>query len=667
MSDQPSPRASRFGEFELDTAAYELRRRGRRVRLERLAMDLLILLVDQRDQLVTRAEIVDRLWGRNVFLEVDASVNTLIRKIRRALGDSVDHPKFIQTVQGKGYRFIAPVEIATTIVAAPPATEGAATKADPMRRSDDGSIPRESPELTAPSSADPPVTVAVAERRRWRVTHVALGIIVLTVVAVTGWLARGKLVRADVAPVRLAIMPIENLTNDPEREYLADGLTEESGASLGQIVDPERVTVVGRMATRRYKGSTKSPAEIGRELSVDYLVVGTLLAEGGRLRVASHMIRVSDQAQLWPRSYDPDDPGDRFAVQQELGTRIAALVGTQLSPERLGGLAQRQTANAGAYDLYLRGRDLGNRLTPAMTQRALEAYGRATLLDPDYPLPWSGIADALSQGTMSGDLEPMKVRDRATAAAERAIKAGAMLPEAQTSLGIQQFFLGWDWRRAEAAFREALRIDPRHAMAHRVLGVVLSHGNRHAEARSELQRARELEPGYAMNYALSALVEFHARDFGAALSYAQRGLELNPEFWVARYQLAQAREQLGQSELALQDLAIGAGLSNNNSKALSMRGYILAKTGKPAEARAVLQQLDEASGKRYVPPYARALVLAGLGDRDSAFEWLEKALAVRDVHLVFLPVDPKWDAFRSDPRFQDILRRCAFTAGRSSP
>ena len=523
MPDQPSPRVLRFGDFELDAAAYELRRRGRRVRLERLAMDLLILLVDRRDQLVTRSEIVDRLWGRDVFVEVDASVNTLIRKIRRALSDAADSPRFIQTVQGKGYRFIAVADIESPLTEVAPASAAPASRAE---------------------------GVFIDQGRR-RLGRVALGLAVISLAAVTGWLVRPRLVGTDLAPLRVAIMPIENLTGDPERDYLADGLTEEAGASLGQTLDAQLVTVLSRMSTRQYKGSRKSAADIGRELSVDYLLVGALLAQADRFRINWHLVRVSDQAQLWPRSYDPDSPSDRFAAQQELATRIAGLIGSPLSAERLAALNQRQTSNQEAFTLYLKGRYLGNQLTPATTIRALEAFVGATKVDPNYALPWSGIADALTQGTISGDLEPMKVQDRVNGATARAIKTGSLLPKRRRPSAFSSSSWDGTGRAASPRFREALRIDPRHAMAHRVLGAVLSHSGRDDEARVELARARELEPAYAMNFALSAMVEFHARDFAAAAAYAQRGLALEPNFWVTRYHIAQAYEQLGRHEEAL--------------------------------------------------------------------------------------------------------------------
>lgn len=635
MSDPASFRSARFGDFELDVAAYELRRRGRRVRLERLAMDFLILLVKRPGQLVTRAEIVEQLWGKDVFVEVDAGVNTLVRKLRRALGDAVDHPRFIETVQGKGYRFTANVELDPEPRMYSPARS---------RRDSSPQVPVVEPEASNPITA----------RRR----RIAAWPLALAGIAILGWLVWGRST-AGTEPIRVAVMPFENMGNGIERDYVTDGLTEETAASLGQVVDADRVLVLGRMSTRAYKETTRSIAEIGHALAASYLVIGSVRAEGGRLRVTSALVRVSDQEQVWSKSYERE-PQSMLTMQQELGEAVAREVGLRLQPERVHGLAQRQTGNADAYDFYLRGRHLGNQLTPAASQRALEAYGRATTIDPDYALAWSGIADALTQGTISGDARPLSVQGRVRDAAARASKAGPMLAETHTTIALQHFFLDWDWRRSEAAFRKAIEIDRRHAMAHRVLGVVLSHMNRPDDARAELKRGLELEPGHAINYALSAMAEIHAGDMDAALQYARRAVALDAEFWAARYHLAQVYEQLGQSDRALEEIGIGARLSNSNSKALSLRGYILARTGRRVEALDVLGVLEQLSRTRYVPPYARALVYAGLDERDATFEWLENALVERDVHLIFLPVDPKWKRFRDDPRFQSIVNRCGF-------
>ena len=649
MADRSSLPALQFGEFVLDVAAYELRQGDRSVRLERLAMDLLMLLVERRDQLVTRGEIAERLWGPDVFLEIDASVNTLIRKIRRALHDPVEQPRFIQTVQGKGYRFIAAVSVI------PAASPLPAPVSDPP---------------APPIALDPEVARASGRRREdgaartfYSRTRLVAWTVAAALAVTVGWSWHLRRVGAR-APVVVAVLPFENLSGDAEREYLADGLTDETAASLGQTIDPERVTILARVATRPYKGSAKSAAEIGMELGAEYLIVGSLQAEDDRVRVTSTLVRVRDQAQVWSQTY-AREPVSLLSMQQELGAAVAQQVRLQRSPERVESLIHRQTDNAEAYDLYLRGRYYWNQLTPATTKRALDAYSKATALDPHYALAWSGIADAYTTGPIMGDARPLGVRDLSRHAADRAVRAGSRLAEPHTSAAVHQFFLEWDWRRAEASFRQAITIDPSYAMAHRLLGVMLSHGSRHDEARRELRRARELEPNYVMNHALSVMVEYHAGDLEAAIAHARRALALDPEFWIAHYQLAQVLEGFGRTDAALEALASAARFSNHsNSKPLALRGYILARAGRRSDAADTLSTFEAISASRYVPPYARALVYAGLGDLDQMFGWLEQAFVERDVHLIFLTVDPKWQVFRKDARFQDLVRRCDFLRAR---
>jgi TolB-like protein/DNA-binding winged helix-turn-helix (wHTH) protein len=645
MVDQSSARALRFGDFVLDVPAYQLRRHGRAVRLERLAMDLLLLLVERRGELLTRTEIVERLWGREVFLEVDASVNTLIRKIRRALRDSVDDPHFIQTVQGKGYRFIATVEVLPPpgdgVVLRPPDVFGG-----PLVRSEPATELPQQPTL-----------------RRRRASGRTLSIAVGSFVVLGGLLAWWLYGRPGATPVTIAVMPFENLSGDGGREYLSEGLTDETAASLGQIIDPQRAIILGRTATTPYKGTRKSPAEIGRELGAQYLVFGSVRTENAHLRVSSNLIRVRGQAQVWSESWEYNrDRARMLDIQQELGTVVAQQIRLRLTPERLNGLAQRQTRSLDAYDHYLRGRSFWNQLTPASTRRAMASYQQATALDPQYAMAWSGIADAWATGPIHSDIPPLDVRERAREAATRALDHGGLLAETHTSEGVRQFFLEWNWPGSEAAFLRAIEINPNYAMAHRNFGVLLSHSGRADAARKELTLARELDREYVMNHALSAMIEFHAGNMDAAVGHARRGIAIDPAFWITRYHLAQVYEQQGLTDRALEELASALPSSNGNSKVPSLRGYVLAKAGRSAEARAVLASFEQLSTARYVPPYARALVYAGLGDRDLMFQWLEKAVAGRDVHLIFLPVDPKWGAFRADSRFQDVLRRCGFSA-----
>jgi DNA-binding winged helix-turn-helix (wHTH) protein/Flp pilus assembly protein TadD len=457
----------------------------------------------------------------------------------------------------------------------------------------------------------------------------------------------------------LAVLPFENLSADPEREYLADGLTEETSASLGQI-DPEHLSVIGRTSVMAYKRTKKTVAEIGRELDAAYLLESSLRAEGERLRITCKLIRVRDQVQVWSESYD-SEPRSLLNFQRELSGAIAQQIRVRLSPDRLNGLARRQTGSAEAHDLYLRGRHFWNQLTPATTKRASEYYSRATALDPEYALAWSGLADAFSASPINGDAPPLVAAPRAREAAAHAVQAAPDLAEAQTSWALVKFWFDWDWASAETALRKASAIDPSYPFAHRMLGILLAHMGRHDEAQVAIRRARELDPLVAVEHALSAQVAFVAKDYAAALQFARQSIVVDPEFWIGLFQLGQAYVQLGESELALDALNNAGRFSGGNSKVLSLRGYLFAKLGRTNEALQVLNTLEAIARDRYVPPYAMAQIHLGLGDRDLALEWLERAFDVRDVHLVLLPADPKWDSVRGDARFVALLKRCGFT------
>ena len=574
----------RFGEFELDVAAYELRRVGRPVRLERRPMELLMLLVERRNDLVSRADIVKKLWGDDVFVDVDMSVNTAIRKVRQALGDSPDAPTYVTTVQGKGYRFTAGVEEADRHDAA----------------------------LSGTSD---------------RVT--------------------------------IAVLPFENLSADPDREYLADGLTEEAIAVLGQI-DPKRIAVIGRTSVTSYRKTTKALAEIGRELGAHYLVESSIRSEGGRVRITSKLIRAADQAQVWSATFD-NEPDSLLEFQRELCSVLATQIHLNLSPVRLDAIERRQTRDAEAYRLYLEGRYFFNQLTPTTTRRAMECYTRAATLDPDYALAWSGLADAYASSPINGDADPRVVTPLARAAADHAVTHKPMLAEAQISLGILHYFLDWNWSKAEAAFRRAIELDPNLAVGHRMLGILLASMTRHDEARAAIRRARELDPLYVMHQSLSSQIAFFARDYDAAVHFARQAIVIDSSFWIGYLHLGQALEQTGEIDKALAALD-QAGRLSGNSKPISLRGYILARQNRTDDARDVLRTLEAIARERYVPAYAMALVHGGLGDSDAAFESLERAFQMGDVHLLFVPADPKWDAFRADARLNALIAKCGFAA-----
>jgi len=582
----PQPSVYEFGEFRIEAGKRLLLRDGAPVPLTPKAFDTLLHLVQNRQRIVEKDELMQVIWPDTTVEENNLNQN--ISTLRRVLGESRGENRYIATIPGKGYRFIADVD-------------------------GRGSLPA----------------------------------------AVHGLPER----------VTLAVLPFENLSSDPERKYLADGLTEETIAALGQI-DPDHLGVIGRTSVMAYRKTKKTIAEIGSDLGATYLIESTLRTEGGRFRVTSKLIRVEDQVQVWSASYD-SEPTGMLNFQRELSAVIAEQIRLRLSPERLSALARRQTRNAEAYDLYLRGRHYWYQLTPPTTKRAVEYFSRATQLDPEYALALSGLADCYSGSPINGDAPPLAMWPLAREATARAVAAEPNLAEVQTSLGFVRFWFDWDWRGAEAAYRKAIDLDPSYPMAHRMLGIVLAHMGRYAEARPEMNRLRELDPLLAANQALSAQVAFAGRDYAAAVQFARQAIVIDPEFWIGLIQLGQAYEQLGESELALVALNKAGRFSGGNSKAISLRGYLFAKLGRVNEAREVLHALEAMARERYIPPYAMALVQAGLGEKEKALEWLERAVEVRDVHMCFPPIDPKWDVFRSDPRFQSLLKRCGFSEGRA--
>ena len=462
--------------------------------------------------------------------------------------------------------------------------------------------------------------------------------------------------KMSASQVVLAVLPFENLSPEPEREYLADGLTEELVAVLGQI-DPE-LSVIGRTSIMTYKGSKKSLTEIGSELGATFLIESSIRTEGGRIRITSKLVRASDQVQIWSGSYD-SEPSSMLGFQRELSTTIAHQVRLRLSPSRLDALKRRQPHNPEAYDAYLRGRYFWNHFTPATTRRAVEYYQRAVELDPEYALAWSGLADAYASSPIHADVRPHDVWDKAREAVEHAIRAEPELAETQASLGLLKFWLDWDWPAAEAANRKAIRLDPAYSLAYRMLGIVVGHIGEHPdEAQEAMNRARALDPLQAMHHALSAQVALVSRDTSAAIEHARNATIVLTDFWIGHYQLAQAYEQRCEYESALTSLDRAAGFGGGNSKVLSLRGYVLAKVGRKDDALAVLRTLQTLAQQRYMPPYAMALIHAGLGEEDAVFASLDRAFDVHDVHLALLPTDPKWDSLRADSRLVALLGKC---------
>src|ERR1039458_3211568 len=572
----------KFSDFELDERAYELRRAGRALKLERIPMDLLCLLARNAGQLVSRDAIIEKLWGKDVFLDTDNGINTAVRKIRQILSDDPRNPRFVQTVPGKGYRFAAPV------------TDEPHVMLEPSRNLD------------------------VSQR------------------------------------VMLAVLPFENLGNDMEQEYFSDGLTEETIAYLGQL-DPQSMGVIARTSSMVYKRTTKTIAEIGRELGVNFVLEGSVRRERQRIRITAQLIRVTDQTHLWAESYDREI-GSVLGVQAELGVSIAKKIKIQLGGKEKPTLVADAERNPEAHDAYLRGRYHWAKRTFAETRKAIEYFRKATDAEPTYARAYAGLADCYITLPMTSDMPSKDCFPKARAAVSKALELDGNLAEAHTSLGTIRFWFDWNWSGAEECYQRALEINPNYVVARLYRAHCLSNAGRHEEAIAEINRAVRLDPLSPILSTLLAEFLYHARRYDQAVTQFHNAVELAPRFWIAHLNFAKGYEQIGEHGRAIAELELARTSSDGNTEPISLLGYVLAKGGRHTEAENALAELIALAGQKYVPPMNIALLYAGLGKQDLIVEGLERGIRDRDVRVTFLR-DPKWDRLRENPRFREILRQ----------
>lgn len=570
-----------FEGFELDRGACELRRAGKNVPLERIPFELLSLLLDGRGRVVTRDEIIERIWGKDVFLETEHSVNTAIRKVRVALGDDPASPRFVRTVPGRGYRFVASVR-----------------------------------ETTGPGAGT---------------------------------------AGAEAARSMLVVLPFENLDQDPSQEYFSDGLTEETISTLGRLA-PARLGVIARTSSMTYKRTQKTVAEIGRELNVDYVLEGSVRRGSGRVRITAQLIRASDQTHLWAQNYDRELK-DVLNVQSELGHAIAAQVQIRLAPHHAQQLGAAGSMNESAYDAYLRGRFYSSKRTRPNIERAIEYFRQATTIEPRMAIAYAGLADCHAILPITSDYRPRDAFPAAEHAATQALQLDPGSAEAHCALASIRFWYSWDWRASEEHSRDAIERNANYPLAHLFYGHMLSNTGRHDQAIAEIDLARRLDPFSPIINALCAEFRFHAGRHDEVFPCVARSLEIDPHFWVAQIVLAKVCQLLGRYEEALDAAQKAREFSGANTEALALIGYTYALMGKRAEAEATVEELRSLSARTFVPPYNLATIYTGMGDFDAALDSLERAYQDRDVHMVFLKVEPKWDVLRSSARFQRIIKQ----------
>lgn len=628
MDSQPGAETTvRFAGFELNLKTGELRQDGVAIRLQPQPTLILTLLVSRPGSLVTREEIQQRVWGTETFIDFDTGLNSAIRQIRHALKDDTEAPRFIETVPRRGYRFLAPLE----------------------KIENDGREPAVQP-LATPYRSD---TIHAAKPRAWRHAKwlLAGGVMLasLLVIVIWPWLSRG---RGDAID-SVAVLPFVNASTDPDAEYLSDGIPE---TLIGQLSQIPRLKVMARSTVFRYKGANVDPQKVGRELNVRAVLTGRVLQRGEMLTISMELMDVRDGSQLWGKQYNRK-LADTLAVQEDIAREVTDKLRLRLASVEEKRLTAHVTENVEAYQLYLKGRYHWNKRTPDGIQKAIESFQQAIEKDPGYALAYAGLADCYH--VPANPLPPRKKMPLAKAASMKALQLDDTLVEAHTSLARVLFVYEWDWPAAEKEFKRAIELNSRYAPAHQWYGGYLTATGRFREADAEKKRALELEPlSLVINFEVG-LASYFSRNYNQAIDQFQKTLELDSNFPPPHTFLAAAYEQKGmlkEATTAFQK-AITITQGPARTQATAGLGYVYAVSGRKAEARKILAELQTLSEHSYVPATDMALVYAGLGDKDKAFAWLDKAYAEHSFALSNLKVEPRFDLLRSDPRFADLLRR----------
>ncbi len=630
----------RFDQFELDLRTAEIYKEGKRIKLQDQPCQVLVLLTERPGELVTREELQKRLWPNETFVDFDHGVNIAINKLRDALGDSAERPRFIETLPRRGYRWLAPVECVGDISAN-------------VRVAVPVSAPRDV------RSSRGGATEAVPASKVWLLPTVATsGIAFLCVLALLFALDVGKLrtrLPRSAVPVRIqsiAVLPLENLSHEPEQEYFADGMTEELIKSLGKI---GALHVTSRTSVMRYKKTDKSLPQVARELNVDGIVEGTVQRSGDRVRITAQLIHAPTDHHLWSESYDRELK-DVLALQDEVARAIANEIKITLTPQEQMSLAAVRPVNPGAYEAYLKGRYYWNKRTAEGIKKASDYFQQAINQQPNYGIAYSGLADCNSGLAWHGFASPTEALPRAKAAALKAIEIDPTSGEAHASLALVLSHQR-NWAAAENEFKRALQLSPRYANAHHWYGDYLSVVGRHEEALVEAKRAFELDPLSPMINTWLGLRFYHARQYDEAIEQGRKILEFDPSFAPAHLLLGQAYVQKGLHAQAISELQSATSLSGDSPIYMAQVGVAYAAAGKNAEALSVIDQLQKVARQSYVSSYGLAQIYAALGDKQHAMKWLQSAYDERAVWMQYLKVDPVLDSVRSQPRFQNLVRQ----------
>jgi len=620
----------------VDVREGELHKHGVRIKLQDQPFRVLQILLEHPGGVVTREELQRQIWPSDTFVDFEGGLNNAVKRLREALSDSAEQPRYIETVPKRGYRFIAPVQAADS------ALEASANAF-----------------VTPPPAADSREPLAPSPLERLRVPLLVASAAILLVVGSLAYLngnLRNRFTGKAAASARIrsiAVLPLQNLSGDPNQEYFADGLTDALITDLAQIAS---LNVISRTSAMRYKNTQKSLPEIARELNVDGIVEGTVQRSGDRVRITTQIVQGPTDVHIWARSYERD-MRDVLTLEGEAAKAVAAEIQAQLTPQEKARLAQVRPTNLETFEAYLQGEhhlnDYGKGYNVEELKKAAEYFQQAINLDPSFAPAYIKLAETLDwENEMA---PPSEVMPREKAVAEKALSLDPNLSDAHLALARVAFSYEWDWATTERELRKALELNPSNANAHEILGDYLEAMGRLSEGLNEQQRAEELDPQADPDHLSNGF--YRNRQYDRGIEWLRKQIEINPREGVHYAQLTGFYAEKGMQAEYIESLAQFLTLYGLPQLAESLRrNYATAGYTKALRELCAETEKLQARGTLWVPGNL-ADAYTRIGDKEKAIYWLQISLQERDGSMPYLNCDPEWDSLRSDPRFKDLVRR----------
>jgi DNA-binding winged helix-turn-helix (wHTH) protein/TolB-like protein/Flp pilus assembly protein TadD len=648
-----------FDNFRLDVSNRQLLHDGRRVALPAKAFDMLVVLIENGGRLIGKDEFFSRVWPDQIVEESNLTVQ--VSAIRKALGEHRDNPRYIVTVPGHGYRFTGNVlslhHEEEEVVIERHSLSGLVIESS---QEHEGIVENGFGQNFAARNVgslhviDEVETSGLRRTLSWRTLLFAS--LLLIAISAGGFLLLKRSASsnksASTAPIKsIAILPFKPLVAASRDESLEFGMAE---TLIMRVSSLREIKVPPMSAVRKYSGLEQDAVAAGRELQVESVLDGNIQKEGDRLRLTVRLVRVDDGETMWTERFD-ENFTEIFAVQDRVSERLVEALAMRLSGEQREILVKRYTNNTQAYELFLKG--LNSSSTEEGRQKSIEYLQQAINLDPGFGLAYSQLAKLYMYiGSFQGFLSPQETFPKAEAAARKALELDDTLSDAHVMLGLYKMNYEWNWTEAERELKRAIELDPNNDGAHSEYGSYLIKMGRFDEAIAMRKHAQALAPPVAAIIANVGYSYYYARQYDEAIKQHQRALELNPRFWRSQLAIGHAHVQLGKYEEGIAEIKKAISF-REETRAIATLGHAYAVAGRHAEARKVIDQLEQLSKRKYVPPYFIAVIYAGLGERDKMFAWLERAYQERHPFMTFIGVEPVFDPVRSDPRFVELVRR----------